>query len=321
MQDDERFGRAGRAMRPWIVLAWSLVAGLAVVQLMGCGGAADSDADASAEKAAADAEYADAMATEHAGETPTASGAADAAAAGGESSVMAEDVVYGSVGERELTGYLARPESAEVGGPAVIVIQEWWGLNDNIRDMARALAGHGYTALAVDLYDDQVATTRDEARALVQAAMERESELEENLREAYRYLTEEGQATAVGSIGWCFGGGWSLRTALLFPTELDAAVIYYGRVLDDRETLAPLEVPVLGLFGADDEGIPVESVRAFETAMQELGKSAEIHVYEGADHAFANPSGQRYDAEVAERAWAETLAFFGEHLHADGGGA
>ena len=121
-------------------------------------------------------------------------------------------------------------------------------------------------------------------------------------------------ATKIGSIGWCLGGGMSLRTALLHPQDLDAAVIYYGRVQTDREVLAPLEVPILGLFGAEDQGIPVATVRAFEATLKELGKDARIHIYEGANHAFANPTGNRYHAEAAGDAWARTLAFFAEHL-------
>ena len=100
----------------------------------------------------------------------------------------------------------------------------------------------------------------------------------------------------------------------MLPGEIDGAVIYYGRLITDRERLAALEAPVLGIFGAEDGGIPIESVREFEAALNDLGKDASVLVYDGADHAFANPSGTRYDAEAAEDAWAETLAFFEKHL-------
>ena len=102
------------------------------------------------------------------------------------------------------------------------------------------------------------------------------------------------------------------------PGEIDAAAIYYGQLVTDRDRLAALDMPVLGIFGAEDQGIPVSQVRAFETALKELGKDAEIEVYEGAGHAFANPSGERYVASAAEDAWQKTLAFFDEHLRRDG---
>ena len=126
-------------------------------------------------------------------------------------------------------------------------------------------------------------------------------------------------APRVASLGWCFGGGWSLNTALLFPEDLDAAVIYYGQVTDDETRLSPLEVPILGLFGSEDRGIKVDSVRRFEAALERLGKNYEIHVYEGAGHAFANPSGNNFNAEYADDAWRRTLDFLRGHLDTDSG--
>ena len=126
--------------------------------------------------------------------------------------------------------------------------------------------------------------------------------------------TGERGATAVGTIGWCFGGGWSLAASLANPEAVDATVIYYGRLETDPARLAALASPVLGLFGSEDRGIPASSVREFEAALASLGKPAEIVIYDGANHAFANPSGGRYDPEAAQDAWAKTKAFFAEHL-------
>ncbi len=123
----------------------------------------------------------------------------------------------------------------------------------------------------------------------------------------------EGQAPAIGVIGWCFGGGWALQTALLLP-KLDAAVIYYGELVTDSQALKKLETPVLGIFGAKDQGIPVEKVRSFETALKSLGKTAEIYIYENAGHAFANASGDRYVPEAAADAWQKTTRFLNQHL-------
>jgi carboxymethylenebutenolidase len=196
----------------------------------------------------------------------------------------------------------------------VLVIHEWWGLNDHIRTMARRLADAGYLALAVDLYEGEVAEDRDTARKLVTRAREQTERGEENLSQALAYLRAELGAEKVGVIGWCFGGGWSLATALNEPDGIDATVIYYGRLVTDEAELAVLDSPILGIFGALDEGIPVATVREFEAALDSLGKEASIHVYEGANHAFANPTGTRYQAEAAADAWARTLAFFAEHL-------
>ena len=253
-----------------------------------------------------DADYAARMAREHAGDQPIAAAAAgDSALA----DVSAEDVDYWP--GKEVSGYLARPADGSSRG-GIIVIQEWWGLNDNIRTMARRFAQQGYVALAVDLYEGGLATTRDEAMALMSTASEQPERLKDNLRAAHAYL-EALEAGKIGSVGWCFGGGWSLQAAISLGEELDAAVIYYGRVVSDSQ-LATIDAPVLGHFGSEDSGIPIEGVRAFESRMHDFGKAVTIHVYEGANHAFANPSGGRHDAAAAELAWSRTLDFFAAHL-------
>jgi carboxymethylenebutenolidase len=251
-------------------------------------------------------EHAERMAREHAHDAPVANPVSQTAPA---VEVATSEVQYATVDGRPVTGYLARPATADRPLPGLIVIHEWWGLNDNIRAMTRRLAGEGYAALAVDLYGGQAAADPDTAFKLMTAANERPAAAEDNLRQAYAYLAEQLRAPAVGSIGWCFGGGWSLSTALLLPDRLDAAVIYYGHLVTDPERLATLEMPILGLFGEQDQGIPLESVRAFEAALRGLGKEAKIVVYPGADHAFANPSGRNYQPEAAEKAWLETVAF------------
>ncbi len=257
--------------------------------------------------------HADALAREHAGHAPTAS----PAAAGADTlDVTTARVAYATLGGRAVTGVLARPSDAPADAalPGVIVIQEWWGLNANVEAMARRIAAQGYTALAVDLYDGRTAETPDAARALLERAMGRAADLTENLRQAHAYLADTQRAPRVGSIGWCFGGMWSLRTALALPAALDAAVVYYGNPETDRAALAPLQMPVLAHFGEADASIPLATVRAFEAAMRAEGKDAEVFVYDSADHAFANPSGPNYDAAAAELAWGRTAAFFAEHL-------
>jgi carboxymethylenebutenolidase len=253
---------------------------------------------------ASDDKYVDAMAREHAGDVPVAAAAADGSPA---AAVRGEAIEFPG-GQ----GYLARPAGEPRAG--LIVIHEWWGLNDNIREMTNRLAAEGYLALAVDLYEGQVAKDAGQARELMSAAMGNADRVDEHLRGAFRWLREEGGVARVGSIGWCFGGALSLRTAIMLPEELDAAVIYYGRLVTDPAQLAPLRMPILGIFGGQDRGIPVESVLEFETMLQTLGKTAEIVVYEDADHAFANPSGTRYEPEAAADAWRRTLEFLAEQL-------
>jgi len=258
-----------------------------------------------------DEEYAESMAEEHQHDAPVSNEGSETTPT---RDVVSQDVAYATVEGTAVTGYLSRPAGAEGAIPGLIVIHEWWGLNDNIRAMTDRLAGEGYVALAVDLYGGQTAADPDGAQSLMQAAMQNVPAAEENLRQAFTYLKEEAGATRVGTIGWCFGGGWSLNTALLLPDQVEATVIYYGRVTDDRARLATLQMPILGLFGGEDQGIPVDSVKAFEEALDSLGKDAEIHVYEGADHAFANPSGMNYQPEAAGDAWQRTVAFLAEHL-------
>lgn len=250
-------------------------------------------------------EYTEAMSREHAQDAPVPAAAGGTGAEG----VAGEVLSYGG-----FSGYVARPAGAPRAG--LIVIHEWWGLNDNIREMTRRFAAEGYLALAVDLYGGRSAATPEEARALMSQTMASPETAMANLRAAHAWLDTHSGNGRVGSIGWCFGGGMSLSTALMLPEALDAAVIYYGRLETDPEKLAPLAMPILGIFGGQDRGIPLESVQAFEAALVSQGKDVEIVVYPQANHAFANPSGTRYDPEAAEDAWRRTLAFLAERLAA-----
>jgi carboxymethylenebutenolidase len=253
----------------------------------------------------------EAMAREHADDTAEPS---EAAQVEPQREVTAERLAYAEVDDELVYGHFAFPSDMIEPLPAIIMIHEWWGLNDNIRAMAERLAAEGYIVLAVDLFGGEAATTPEAARQLMLRAVENSDSVRLNLEQAYAFVTETAGAPRVASLGWCFGGGWSLNTALLFPKELDAAVMYYGQVTDDEERLASLEVPILGLFGSEDRGIKLESVRRFEETLERLGKDYEIKVYDGAGHAFANPSGNNFNAGYAEDAWERTLEFLREHL-------
>ncbi|WP_017302838.1 dienelactone hydrolase family protein [Spirulina subsalsa] len=229
--------------------------------------------------------------------------------------IQSEMVTYGTVEEKPLMGYLAAPTDYSEDLPAIIVIHEWWGLNDNIKMMSDRLAGEGYRVLAVDLYGGETADNPEAALQLVTNANNNPEQLLDNLALAYHYLKTEHNAPKVASLGWCFGGRWSLNTGLLLPDQLDAVVIYYGGGMEtDPERLKTLEMPILGIFGELDQNPSVETVREFEATLQALGKTAEIHIYKGADHAFANPSGTRYNAKAAADAWEKTIDFLNRFL-------
>lgn len=262
------------------------------------------------EKAAA-RENVDAMSREHADDTATPS---DAASIAPERGVVAETLAYAEVEDGLRYGHFVIPTDMINPLPAIIVIHEWWGLNDGVRAMADRLAGLGYIVLAVDLFGGKTAATPAEARKLMLEVVENPQSANENIRQAYRFLEDTAGAPRIGSVGWCFGGGWSLNTSLLFPDELDAAVIYYGQVTDNKAKLEPMNVPILGIFAEQDTGIPVASVRRFRTALKDLEKDYEIEIYPGVGHAFANPTGKNYNAEAADKAWQQTVAFLNHHL-------
>jgi carboxymethylenebutenolidase len=217
--------------------------------------------------------------------------------------------------EIEIAGsraYLSLPESSKPPLPAVVVIHEWWGLNDHVRHWTDRLAADGYAALAIDLYDGKTADDAGEANELVKRVDPVRAQ--EILTAAHRFLREDPRIAAKhrGVIGWCFGGGWALRHAIATP-DLDAAVMYYGSLVMDEAELAKIGAPLLGVFGDRDKSLPPQAVDEFVAAVQRAGKSIELHRYD-AEHAFANPSGARYDSASAADAWTHVRAFFAEHL-------
>ncbi|HEU0014937.1 MAG TPA: dienelactone hydrolase family protein [Longimicrobium sp.] len=256
-------------------------------------------------------EHVDAMAREHAEHTPVA----NASSLEPRVPVVTQEVPYMVDGEM-VRGYEARPAGTGPAQklPSLIVIHEWWGLNDNVKMMTRRLAGEGYRALAVDMYHGRATADPQQARALMMEVMQDGDRGAMHIATAELYLRDQTDADRIGIIGWCFGGGWALQGALELPERIDAAVMYYGMVTADRARLARLRGPLLGIFAEDDQAIPVDSVRAMEAALRELGKPATIRVYEDAQHGFANPSGQAYLPEPAADAWNRTVAFFAQHL-------
>ena len=207
-------------------------------------------------------------------------------------------------------GYLAKP-TGDDQFPAVVMIHEVWGLNENIREIAKKLASHGYVVLAVDLYDGNVANSSEEARSL-RGSFDQQY-WTENMNSASKYLEENYHPQKMGSIGWCFGGGQSLNLALN-NDSMDATVIYYGQLVTDPEVLSSINWPVLGIFAELDQGIPPETVIQFESTLNSLEIQNDINIYPQVNHAFANPTGERYAPEAAMDAWKKTISFFEMNL-------
>jgi carboxymethylenebutenolidase len=188
-------------------------------------------------------------------------------------------------GDEEIVGFLAVPEG-KGPFPAVVVIQEWWGLNDWIKDNAKRLAGKGFIALAPDLYRGKVATEMKTASALAKGLPKDRAERDLLASVSFLAALPAADKDRIGSIGWCMGGGYSLQLALNDP-RVEACVICYGRVINDAEKLKTLKAKVIGIFGAEDKGIPAAGVREFEATLRKVGgKTEAFHIFNGAGHGF-----------------------------------
>lgn len=221
---------------------------------------------------------------------------------------ITETVSIKTLGGRGVTAALARP--ATMPAPAVMLVHEWWGLNDQIKAMAVEFARQGYLALAIDLFQGRVTADPQEAKALTQKVQP--AEAADTLVSWVEWLKNHPDGSRrLGVVGWCFGGGWALNAATV--ADIAATVVYYGRAnLGDGE-LARLKGPVLGHFARQDQFIAPELVAEFERAMTRLGKPYTLHWYDSG-HAFANPTGNNYDREDAQLAWRRTVDFLGREL-------
>lgn len=223
-------------------------------------------------------------------------------------------MVFFTQDDQRVSGYLALPKTQGTHA-ALVVVHEWWGLTDWVKAQTDSLAKHGYVALAVDLYDGKVATTSEVAHQYSSGLSE--SAGVEKLAAAAAFLRgrDDVRGHAVGTIGWCMGGKFAIRLGVEDPA-IRAVVMYYGAPLTDEEQIEAIQAPVLGHFGALDKGPTAAQAREFEAALKEAGKKAEFHLYEGAGHAFANPSNPfgGYRKEAARTAWKRTLTFLDREL-------
>jgi carboxymethylenebutenolidase len=216
-------------------------------------------------------------------------------------------------GDETVQGVLYTP-TGKGPFPALIVIHEWWGLNDWVKDQASKLADQGYVTLAVDLYRGKVATTPEMAHEIMRGVPE--DRAKRDLHAAFEYLASlpTVKPDRIGSIGWCMGGGYSLDLALQEPT-LAADVINYGHLATDTEALKKINAPILGLFGAQDHGITPDDVKKFGAALDQLGKKIDVTIYPDAGHAFENPNNKNgYRADDAANAWRRTVDFLAKTL-------
>jgi carboxymethylenebutenolidase len=214
------------------------------------------------------------------------------------------------------TGYLAEPDGK---GPGIVVLQEWWGVDEHVREICDRFAREGFLALAPDLYHGETTDQPDEAQQKMMAMNMDEAEKE--MRGAVEYLLEHPKCNGkVGSVGFCLGGGLSVWAASANP-KVGAAVSFYYVMPHGKPDFSRINAPVLGHFGTSDEYISVEDAKALEQELQAAGVEAAFEFYEGAGHAFFGPHDRigNYDEEHARNAWQRTVNFFKKHLSREGG--
>jgi carboxymethylenebutenolidase len=221
--------------------------------------------------------------------------------------------VHFKSGDDTVAGYLALPDSPG-RHPAIVVIHEFWGLNDWVKEQAEKFAAQGYVALAVDLYRGKSTSNPDEAHELMRGMPQ--DRAVRDMKAAFDYLASRSDVdkNKIGSVGWCMGGGLSLQLAIHEP-KLAACVVNYGALPTDPDDIRKINAPVLGNFGAEDRGITPEAVHSFEKAMKDAGKTIDIKIYDGAGHGFENSNNKTgYRAEAAADAWHRMVSFLDKTL-------
>lgn len=237
--------------------------------------------------------------------------AAAAAPRSGPASPDTESVHIGSPegGTQAFVSWPARRAKA----PAVVVAHEWWGLNGQIREVARRLSRDGYVAVVPDLYHGRVATDAESAHELSRSLDQADAVGQLDAAVSWLRARPETATSKIGVMGFCMGGGLALEQGVGSP-EVAAVVMFYGTPITDAERLRSLAAHVQAHFGADDKGIPAARVEAMRTALTEAGKTGEVFVYPGAGHAFMNEGRDSYRPDAARQAWARTLGFLQKQL-------
>lgn len=223
-------------------------------------------------------------------------------------------MIHFTQGSQRAQGYLALPAGKGTHA-AVIVIHEWWGLNAWVKAQTDSLAKHGYVALAPDLYGGKIAYDADTAHQLMSGLGDDAALSVLQASADFLRSRDDVRAHAVGVIGWCMGGKYSIRLAATDP-GIRACVMYYGAPLVDSTAIRAIQAPVLGHFGGNDKGPSPDQVKEFEKALRKAGKQADFKTYPGAGHAFANVNNPwgGYREEAARDAWKRTVLFFEREL-------
>lgn len=203
--------------------------------------------------------------------------------------------------------------------PGIIVIHEWWGLNDWVKEQASKLADQGYVTLAIDLYRGKVATTPNEAHEFMGGVPQ--DRAKRDLQAAFNFLQSQSDVKKdrIGAIGWCMGGGYALQLAIDQPSLRADAINYgvydYASLAKNPEEIKKINASILGLFGAQDRGISTNDLKAFVDAMAKQGKKADFSIYPDAGHAFENPNNKDgYRPKDAQIAWKRIVVFFSDTL-------
>ena len=228
--------------------------------------------------------------------------------------VIEETIAYGEATDRNLIGVLTLPADSFEPPPGVLLIHEWWGLNDTARMLARRLAGEGFVVLALDLYDGEVAESTIQAQGLMTRVMTEPQAALENIRQGIQYLRLYALAPRVAVIGWSFGGTWSLQTGISHADQVDAVVTYYGQIVNSETEIDRLQSPLLGVFAGQDQSITADAVVSFRSQLRRADKDAELRIYPDVRHEFATPGSANYEPENAENAWSLTVDFLNRNL-------
>jgi carboxymethylenebutenolidase len=211
-------------------------------------------------------------------------------------------------------GYLSLPKGAGTH-PGIVVIHEWWGLNDWVKEQSDSLASHGYIAFAPDLYRGKVAYDEATAHQLMSGLIEEEAIAKARAAADFLRSRQDVRANAIGVIGWCMGGRYSIRLAAADP-GIRACVAYYGAPITDPHAIQGIQAAMLGNFGAEDQGPSPDQVTQFEAALKSAGKKVDFKIYPGAGHAFANVNNPwgGYRPAAAKDAWQRTIMFLDREL-------
>jgi carboxymethylenebutenolidase len=252
---------------------------------------------------------------EHASHTTTTSATTAPQSAAADTASTAAPPAGTSVTFGEASGYLSAPTGTGKK-PGLIVIQEWWGVDNWIREQTDRFAKQGYVAVAPDLYRGKSTSDPGEAHELMRGMPE--DRAMSDLKAAFNYLASRPDVDPerIGVIGWCMGGGYALALATQEP-RLAATAINYGRLVTDFDTIAKIDSMILGNFGGKDRGIPADDVKKFGATLTKAGKLGDIKIYDDAGHGFMNPNNKDgYDAEAAQDAWGRIDRFFERTLRA-----